>query len=195
MYLDEFQDSEQYPVRLKLLTHNMRLIDARRNKGFSQYHLATIVGLPLHILAEIEQLRRSPTRDAMDELASALEVEANWLFPPEILDFKVKTRETYLSAEQLKKISWIKPLELPEPNFDEVALPEVIDGLLDTLKHKWERRVLELRFGLGDNEPKSLEEVSKELGVTRERVRQIEAKALRELRHPSRSRRLKDYVV
>ena len=57
-----------------------------------------------------------------------------------------------------------------------------------------EAKVLRLRFGLEDGRPRTLEEVGKEFDVTRERIRQIEAKALRKLRHPSRSRKLKDYL-
>ena len=56
-----------------------------------------------------------------------------------------------------------------------------------------EARVLELRYGLLDNHPRTLEEVGKEFGVTRERIRQIEAKAIKKLRHPTRSKRLGDY--
>ena len=68
-----------------------------------------------------------------------------------------------------------------------------VEDVLDTLTPR-ERRVLQLRFGLIDGHQRTLEEVGKRFGVTRERIRQIEAKALRKLRHPSRSKRLKDYL-
>ena len=65
--------------------------------------------------------------------------------------------------------------------------------MLHTLTER-EARVLQLRFGLEDGRSRTLEEVGREFGVTRERIRQIEAKALRKLRHPTRSRRLKDFL-
>lgn len=68
-----------------------------------------------------------------------------------------------------------------------ILLKEQLDDVLDTLTDR-EKRVLELRFGIEDGRPRTLEEVGKEFGVTRERIRQIEAKALRKLRHPSRSK-------
>lgn len=73
------------------------------------------------------------------------------------------------------------------------ALKEEIQGVLCTLTPR-ERKVLQLRFGLSDGRTRTLEEVGKEFNVTRERIRQIEAKALRKLRHPSRSRKLRDYL-
>jgi RNA polymerase primary sigma factor len=72
-------------------------------------------------------------------------------------------------------------------------LREQVDDVLETLTDR-ERKVLELRFGLDTGRSRTLEEVGKEFGVTRERIRQIEAKALRKLRHPSRSKKLKDYL-
>jgi RNA polymerase primary sigma factor len=86
---------------------------------------------------------------------------------------------------------------------DQVAVPadaatftmlhEQLMEVLDTLTER-EQKVLKLRFGLDDGRPRTLEEVGKEFNVTRERIRQIEAKALRKLRHPSRSKKLKDYL-
>jgi RNA polymerase primary sigma factor len=83
---------------------------------------------------------------------------------------------------------------LPPPDAaSRQLLKEQIDGVLSSLSPR-ERRVLLLRFGLEDGRSRTLEEVGKEFNVTRERIRQIEAKALRKLRHPTRSRKLKDYL-
>jgi RNA polymerase primary sigma factor len=72
-------------------------------------------------------------------------------------------------------------------------LREQLDEVLKTLTDR-EQRVLRLRFGLDDGRARTLEEVGQKFGVTRERIRQIEAKTLRKLRHPSRSKKLKDYL-
>lgn len=69
----------------------------------------------------------------------------------------------------------------------------MLEGVLDTLTPR-EEKVLRLRFGLDDGRSRTLEEVGQVFGVTRERIRQIEAKALRKLRHPSRSKKLKDFL-
>ncbi len=72
-------------------------------------------------------------------------------------------------------------------------MKELLWDVLDSLTPR-EAKVLRLRFGLDDGNPRTLEEVGKEFMVTRERIRQIEAKALRKLRHPSRSKKLKDFL-
>ena len=81
----------------------------------------------------------------------------------------------------------------PEQNVESVMLREHIDTLLGDLKER-ERQVIVLRFGLEDGHPRTLEEVGKEFNVTRERIRQIEAKALRKLRNPVRSKRIRDFL-
>ena len=75
----------------------------------------------------------------------------------------------------------------------ERLLHEQLMNVINQLSDR-EQKVLKLRFGLVDGKPRTLEEVGKEFNVTRERIRQIEAKALRKLRHPSRSKQLKDYL-
>ena len=80
--------------------------------------------------------------------------------------------------------------------FEQVARGMLKDQVMEVLGSLTprERKVLELRFGLEDGRSRTLEEVGREFNVTRERIRQIEAKALRKLRHPTRSRKLKDYL-
>jgi RNA polymerase primary sigma factor len=81
----------------------------------------------------------------------------------------------------------------PTDSASYTLLREQLLEVMNTLTPR-EKTVLQLRFGLGDGKARTLEEVGKEFNVTRERIRQIEAKALRKLRHPSRSKKLKDYL-
>ncbi len=81
----------------------------------------------------------------------------------------------------------------PEDQATRQLLKDQIEEVLDTLSPR-EKRVLQLRFGLDDGKQRTLEEVGKEFGVTRERIRQIEAKAVRKLKHPTRAKKLRDYL-
>lgn len=83
--------------------------------------------------------------------------------------------------------------QAPSESAAQTLLKEHIMEVLNTLTLR-EQRVLKLRFGLEDGKQRTLEEVGKEFQVTRERIRQIEAKALRKLRHPTRSKRLRDFM-
>ena len=81
----------------------------------------------------------------------------------------------------------------PSDSVASTMLKEQLLGVLDTLTPR-EEKVIRLRYGIDDGKPRTLEEVGREFNVTRERIRQIEAKALRKLRHPSRSKKLKDFL-
>jgi RNA polymerase primary sigma factor len=104
--------------------------------------------------------------------------------------------ETPIGSEEDSYLGdFIRDETMPEP--DDAAskqlLREQMRAILNSLNHR-ERQVLEMRFGLKDGQSHTLEEVGQAFGVTRERIRQIEAKALRKLRHPLRSRKLRDYL-
>ena len=88
---------------------------------------------------------------------------------------------------------WTESQPAPDSMATYAMLKKQLTEVLDTLTPR-EEKVVRLRFGLDDGKTRTLEDVGKEFNVTRERIRQIEAKALRKLRHPSRSKRLKDYL-
>ena len=104
--------------------------------------------------------------------------------------------ETPIGEEEDSHLGdFIEDEQAPAPT-DAVALSllkEQLIHVLDTLTPR-EEKVLRLRYGIDDGKPRTLEEVGKEFNVTRERIRQIEAKALRKLRHPSRSKKLKEFI-
>jgi RNA polymerase primary sigma factor len=104
--------------------------------------------------------------------------------------------ETPIGSEEDSYLGdFIRDETMPEPDDAASAqlLREQLRSILNSLNHR-ERHVLEMRFGLKDGQSHTLEEVGQAFGVTRERIRQIEAKALRKLRHPLRSRKLRDYL-
>ena len=163
-----------------------------------------LIRLPVHRWEKINRMRRvsqqltqelgrEPTRG---DLADALRTS------PQKMDRLISNAEAPLSLEQpmgedgdVTLGDFIPDDETPSPDQSAVRQQarQEIDGLLKTLTSR-EQEVLQLRFGLRDGQARTLEEVGAELGKTRERIRQIEAKALRKLRHPSRSRQLRSYM-
>ncbi len=165
---------------------------------------ARTIRIPVHMVETINKLIRVQ-RQLLQEYGREP-------YPEEI------AKEMHMSLERVREIQKIaqEPVSLETPIGEEedshlgdfiqddhipvpveqataTLLKEQIDEVLDTLTER-ERNVLRLRFGLDDGRSRTLEEVGKEFKVTRERIRQIEAKALRKLRHPSRSKKLRDYL-
>ena len=165
---------------------------------------ARTIRIPVHMVETINKLIRV-SRQLLQELGREPT-------PEEIAE------EMHMSVERVREILKIsqEPVSLETPigeeedshlgdfiQDDNVPVPadaaaftmlkEQLEDVLSTLTDR-EQKVLRLRFGLDDGRARTLEEVGKEFNVTRERIRQIEAKALRKLRHPSRSRKLKDYL-
>jgi RNA polymerase primary sigma factor len=165
---------------------------------------ARTIRIPVHMVETINKLIRV-SRQLLQELGREPQ-------PDEI------AKEIGMSVEKVREIMKIsqEPVSLETPIGEEedshlgdfipdddapapaeaaafTLLKEQLIDVLDTLTPR-EEKVLRLRFGLDDGRARTLEEVGKEFNVTRERIRQIEAKALRKLRHPSRSKKLKDYL-
>ncbi len=191
------------PVRLRLIPYNARIIATRQAKGWTQKDVALLTGLSIKDLSSIETLRMIPSQQAMDELCSALEVTQDYLFPQELIEALREGVFDHRSAElgenQIarliaeKRAGLLPPGPQPGNVVDHAFLVDAISQVLDELKPR-EKEVIELRFGLKGQGPLTLEGVGFKIGVNRERVRQIEEQALRKLRHPVRSKRLRDYV-
>jgi RNA polymerase primary sigma factor len=171
---------------------------------------ARTIRIPVHMVETINRLIRV-SRQLLQTLGREPTVE-------EIAAEMSKGQEVVVTPEKVREIIKVsqEPVSLETPIGEEEdshlgdfiedrgalapaeaashqLLKEQVEAVLDSLTGR-ERRVLQLRFGLEDGRARTLEEVGKEFNVTRERIRQIEAKALRKLRHPSRSRKLKDYL-
>jgi RNA polymerase primary sigma factor len=141
----------------------------------------------------LQELGRDPTPD---ETAKVMEISEERV--REILKIAQEpvSLETPIGEEEDSHLGDFIPDEdalAPSEAASFILLKEQLEEVLETLTPR-EEKVLRLRFGLDDGRTRTLEEVGQEFGVTRERIRQIEAKALRKLRHPSRSKKLKDYL-
>ena len=165
---------------------------------------ARTIRIPVHMVETINKLIRV-SRQLLQELGrepTPEEIAAEMNMPVERVREILKisqepvSLETPIGEEEDRHLGdFIQDDNVPVPA-DAAAftlLKEQLEEVLGTLTER-EQKVLTLRFGLEDGRARTLEEVGKEFNVTRERIRQIEAKALRKLRHPSRSRKLKDYL-
>jgi RNA polymerase primary sigma factor len=166
---------------------------------------ARTIRIPVHMVETINKLVRT-SRQLLQELGrepTAEEIaEEMGMTPEKVREIQKIAQEpvsleTPIGEEEDSHLGdFIEDVDAPAPaeaaSF--MLLKEQIEEVLDTLNER-EQRVLRLRFGLDDGKARTLEEVGREFGVTRERIRQIEAKALRKLRHPQRSKKLRDYLV
>ena len=165
---------------------------------------AITIRIPVHMVETINKLIRV-SRQLLQELGrepTPEEIAAELDMPVERVREILKisqepvSLETPIGEEEDSHLGdFIQDDNVPVPAeaAAQTLLKEQLDEVLDTLTER-EQKVLRLRFGMDDGRARTLEEVGKEFDVTRERIRQIEAKALRKLRHPSRSRKLRDYL-
>ena len=165
---------------------------------------ARTIRIPVHMVETINKLiriSRSLLQDlgrepTPEEIAQAMELSVERVREIMKIAQEPISLETPIGEEEDSHLGdFIEDQEAlaPAEAASFTMLKEQLEDVLETLTPR-ERKVLKLRFGLDDGRPRTLEEVGREFGVTRERIRQIEAKALRKLRHPSRSKRLKDFI-
>ena len=143
--------------------------------------------------ALLQELGREPTQE---EIAKEMKMSVERVAEIQKISQEPVSLETPIGEEEDSHLGdFIQDDNTPVPA-EAAAYTLLKEQLLDVLKTLTDReqKVLRLRFGLDDGKARTLEEVGKEFDVTRERIRQIEAKALRKLRHPSRSRKLKDFL-
>ena len=165
---------------------------------------ARTIRIPVHMVETInklvrvsrqlvQELGREPTPE---ELAKELHLPVDKVREISKISQEPVSLETPIGEEEDSHLGdFIPDEDAPAPSeaASFVLLKEQLGAVLETLSER-EAKVLRLRFGLDDGRARTLEEVGKEFDVTRERIRQIEAKALRKLRHPSRSKKLKDFL-
>jgi len=165
---------------------------------------AKVIRIPVHMVETINKFKkiereleqkyeRAPTPE---EIAKIMGIDMDKAHEIVKISQETTSLETPVGREEdtrLKEFIEDETTLSPFESASRELLKGHINDVLTTLNAR-EKKVLELRFGLSDGRSRTLEEVGKEFGVTRERIRQIEAKALRKLRHPSRSKRLRDYL-
>lgn len=196
----------EYPkiVQMRLLVANNRLKEDIKRHGYSQTVFAKLVKINWVTLSRIINLRQLPTENQQIAIACALEKPIDYLFPETLMgsvERKIFANRTKLLDEnQVKQITGPPMLLLTDGGLNEVEevvdhelLSDKLQKVLSTLKPR-EQRVIALRFGLNGNPAMTLEEAGRQLDVSRERIAQIERKALKKLRHPSRSKQLKDFL-
>ena len=165
---------------------------------------ARTIRIPVHMVETINKLIRTSRHllqvlgrePSIEEIAEEMEIPVEKVMEIQKIAQDPVSLETPIGEEEDSHLGdFIPDEESPAPHVSAAysMLKEQLEEVMSTLTPR-EAKVLKLRFGLEDGKTRTLEEVGREFQVTRERIRQIEAKALRKLRHPSRSKRLKDYM-
>lgn len=165
---------------------------------------ARTIRIPVHMVETINKLIRVSRQllqelgrePAPEEIAQVMDIPVERVREIMKIAQEPVSLETPIGEEEDSHLGDFIPDEdapAPAEAASFILLKEQLEEVLETLTPR-EEKVLRLRFGLDDGRTRTLEEVGQEFGVTRERIRQIEAKALRKLRHPSRSKKLKDYL-
>lgn len=176
----------------------------RQARGITQHQLSRMAGMQMQRVGALETFRAYPTADERDRLAEVTGIPAARLFPEWLREWatgpKVATTEHEVTQSMLGERTF-RALPSPVDDIEETECAVDIELLGDAERRVMEqalsprqRRILEKRFGLNDNEPQTLAEIGETEGVSRDRIRQIEAEALRKIRHPVGARALRPFL-
>ena len=186
-------------IHVKTTFYNKALLEARKAAGMTQKELAQLIGMPTQYYSYIERLRRPVSPSEASDIASALLADEDDLFPPQTRQPNMLKRPGYRFDIEIERLDELPSgdmglmIEEPGQGLERKELGQAVHNAVEKLSRN-ERAILNCRFGLDGGEPLTLEEAGKVYGITRERVRQIEARALKRLRHPSVSRRLRGHM-
>lgn len=189
-------------VAILAKARNGHLIQYRQRFKISQTVAAKYAGVTIHVWCALECMRfKKVSARAIDKVADLLEVHPNTIAPPELRGDQIKWTETafadlspeHLLGLQSQALISYKELQ-PELCSGQGELARQLEGILRTLTHR-EREIIKLRYGIGDDgHIHTLKEIGKIFRVTSSRVRQVEAKAIRKLQSPTRSRKLEGFL-
>ena len=163
-----------------------------------------VIRIPVHMYEELSKIRKIETeltqkldrKPSDEEIAQVMQVKADFIkevnsYKADIISLDIQVGD----KEDTTIGSFIEDITLPDPinSYNQSELHSALMNVLSSLEER-EAQVITMRFGLNGKAPMTLEAIGSDFGVTRERIRQIETKAMRKLRHPSRSKMLKDFI-
>lgn len=190
----------QFALGVRTSIYNGLMREKRHIKGLSQKDLSELVDCPIATIGDIETFKKYPDGDKLDNIATELDSTLEEMFPEWLVEQRIKksSTDTIVMVEKLQLESpEVKQLESGysiEEDIDKEIMKGAVLEALQLISER-ERKILSMRFGVGGQEPHTLSETAQEWGVSRERIRQMEQKALGRIRNSKEAKELKEFLV